>query len=138
MNTAVSALTWMETNKPDRIMEYLSKDSKVNPAFLERECDYISENFPFDNVIPGFVSNKGNDLLWYQRTYFRESEKGFEYLLQIQIELVIEDGISKIANIEFRRNDNIENIDGDGAKLDTKDTGLPPPPPAPAGLPVKH
>lgn len=78
LNTAVSALAWMEMNKPDRIMEYLSRDSRIDHAFLERECNYISENFPFEDGIPGFVSNKEKDLLWYQRTYFRKSEKEFE------------------------------------------------------------
>ncbi|MDC6367185.1 MULTISPECIES: hypothetical protein [Flavobacteriaceae] len=138
LNTAVSALAWMEMNKPDRIIEYLSKNSKINHALLQKECNYISENFPFDEGIPGFISNKEKDFLWYQRTYFRKSEEEFEYLFQIQIELVDENGDSKISSIEFRRNVNIENIDGDASKLERKDSSFIPPPPAPAGLPIKH
>lgn len=139
LNTAVSTLAWMEMNKPDKIKEYLSQDSKVDLTNLEMECNYVSENFPFDDVIPVFFSNNEKDFLWYQRTYYKKTEKDIEYLFQIHIRLLIEEGKSKIANIKFLRNDKIEDINEYVAKLEIMGKNfIPPPPPAPGGLPVKH
>ena len=137
LNTGRSAIAWIEMNKPDRILEYLSKDNKIDIDSFKTNCKLTSDEFPFDNSLPGFLASDEKDAIWYERTYYQKSGEEIQYLLQIYIDLVWEDERSKIVNIEFRRNKQIEPRDTEFNLLN-RIGEIPPPPPPPPALPVKH
>lgn len=138
LNTGRSAIAWIEMNKPEEIIKYLSKESKVDKALLASNCKSVSEKFPFENALPGFFSNDEKNSIWYERTYYEKSNDSINYLLQIHIELVMENNQSKIFNIDFRRRNEIKDRSIEIEKLKRSGKDWVPPPPPPPALPIKH
>ena len=139
LNTGRSAIAWIEMNKPEEIINYLSEDSKVDKSLLASNCKSVSEEFPFEDALPGFFSNGAKDSIWYERTYYKKTKDSINYLLQIYIELVTENGQSKILNIDFRRGEDVIDRNTEIQRLNRSGkNGIPPPPPPPPALPIKH
>ena len=139
LNTGRSAIAWIEMNKPEGIINYLSEDSKVDKSLLVSNCKSVSEVFPFEDALPGFFSNDATDSIWYERTYYEKTKDSINYLLQIYIELVTENGQSKILNIDFRRGEDVIDRNTEIQRLNRSGkNGIPPPPPPPPALPIKH
>jgi hypothetical protein len=139
LDTGRSVISWIEMNKPDKIFNYLSKDSKVDKSLLVSNCKSVSEKFPFEDALPGFFSNDQQNSIWYERTYYKNTNGSINYLLQIYIELVTENGQSRVLNIDFRRKNYIidRNTEIQILNRSGKD-GIPPPPPPPPALPIKY
>ncbi|MFK7812116.1 MAG: hypothetical protein AB8B59_06455 [Maribacter sp.] len=139
LNTGRSAIAWIEMNKPEEIINYLSEDSKVDKSLLASNCKSVSEEFPFEDALPGFFSNDEKNSIWYERTYYKKTNDSINYLLQIYIDLVTENGQSKILNIDFRRGKDIIDRNTEVQRLNRSGkNGIPPPPPPPPALPIKH
>jgi len=137
LSAATTAIQWIEKGEVGKLNQLFSKDLRIDAEYLKEKCDYVFKNFGFEEgTYPmSFNDNVGKDL-WYDRTYFKQSENNeIEYLFQISIKLArIENGI-KIIDIQFREKDKIEVRDKEIAKMKKglDDDGFPvaPPPPPP-------
>lgn len=137
LNLAVSTLDWIEQNQPEKILNFLSSKTNIEGKLLKKNCKYVSQNFGYHEGKPPSYVNSKDTTLWYERTYLEKLKDGPKYLFQICIYLVIENNVTKIDKIEFRRNENIIPRNEEWSKVVNWDNNTPPPPPPPPGLPKK-
>lgn len=109
---AVSVIQFIEQGETDLVLESCSPEFTPDSSVFSHNVQEIVSKCSFEtDILPYRFYKDDTESPWYTRTYYKLNGTQVEYLYQIYVQSAEIDGLFKVTNIQFRKADEIANLE---------------------------